>query len=130
MGRPKLYTPELAAKVCHAIATSPYGIKKICANNPDLPCHQTIANWRAERDDFFGLYLAAKEKQAAEIAEYIWDYAQDVDERPEAAAKYTNLFRTAQWMTSKLAPKQFGDKKEIKQEMNVNLHEQDLAHLK
>ncbi len=130
MGRPTLYTPELAAKVCHAIATNPIGLKQICLQNAELPCHQTVKNWIAEKDDFFALYLAAKERQASQIAEMVWEMSLEVDERPEAAAKFANIFRTAQWKLSKLAPKQFGDKKEIKTDMNLNVHEQDLAHLK
>lgn len=130
MGRPTLYTPELAAKVCHAISINPFGLKRICDENPDLPSHQTIKTWRVEKDEFLALYLAAKEKQAIEVAEMCWDMSLEVDERPEAAAKYANIFRTAQWMTAKLAPKQFGDKKHIQQDMNLNVHEADLAHLK
>lgn len=130
MGRPTLYTPELAERICHAIATSPLGLKRICDENPDLPSHQTVKNWRIERDDFFALYLVAKEKQAFEIAEFVWDMALEVDERPEAAAKYVNIFRTAQWQTSRLSSKQFGDKKQVTQEMNINVHERDLQDLK
>ncbi|MEO6077563.1 MAG: hypothetical protein ABIP54_02140 [Candidatus Andersenbacteria bacterium] len=110
MGRPTGYTPEMAEKICHAISTSPYGIKRICNSNPELPSHQTIADWRIKHPEFLGLYLVAKANQALEIAEFLWDECMEVDERPEAAAKYANVFRTAQWMTAKLAPKQFGDK--------------------
>ena len=130
MGRPTLYTPELAAKVCHAIATNPVGIKRLCKEYPELPSHQTISNWISEKDDFFGQYLIAKERQAFIITEMLSDDIDNVDERPEAISKQTLRFRYYQWQLSKLAPKQFGDKKEIKQEMNLNVHEQDLQHLK
>jgi len=127
-GRPSDYTPELASKICALISTHPIGLKKICDKYDDIPSHQTIKTWRREKPEFHAQYLIAKEEQALSYVEELSDYIDDVDERSEAIAKAMLRFRYYQWQLSKLAPKQFGEKKE--QVVNVSVHESDLKHLK
>lgn len=129
-GRPTIYTPELAEKIFTAIATTPHGLKKICADNEFMPDHQTVKNWIVDKDGFFARYLEAKEKQAIAITENMIEEADNLLPISEEINRFTARFRFHQWHLSKLAPKQFGDKKEIKQEMNVSVHEQDLQALK
>ena len=129
-GRPTLYTPELADKICALISTNPTGLKKLCAMHDWMPDHQTVKTWRRVHSEFLAQYLIAKEEQALSYIEDLSDYIDDVEERSEAIAKAMLRFRYYQWQLSKLAPKQFGDKKETKQEINLNVHEQDLAHLR
>ena len=130
MGRPTLYTPELAARVCHLISTTPIGIKRICAENPDIPTHPTIASWKVTHPDFFTQYLAAKDNQATEVVESLWEEMEQGATTNEEIAMLNLKFRFHQWHLSKLAPKQFGDKKQVTQEMNINVHERDLQDLK
>jgi hypothetical protein len=129
-GRPTLYTPELGARVCHLISTIPLGIKRICNANPDIPSHETIASWKVQHPEFFGQYLAAKDNQATEIVESLWEEMEQGVTTNEEIAMLNLKFRFHQWQLSKLAPKQFGDKKQIQQDMNINVHEQDLQSLK
>lgn len=129
-GRPTDYTPELAARICHYIATNPISVKKICAKFDDIPTQDTIYTWLAKYQDFSGQYLVAKEAQALIVADELWDKVEAMPAVTEEMGKFDREFRYHQWHLSKLAPKQFGDKKEVKQEMNINVHEQDLAHLK
>lgn len=129
-GRPTDYTLELANKICLLVSTHPIGLAKLCDKYDDIPSHQTIKTWRREKPEFLALYLVAKEEQALSYVEELSDYIDDVDERPEAISKAMLRFRYYQWQLSKLAPKQFGDKKQVTQEMNVNVHERDLKELK
>jgi hypothetical protein len=129
-GRPTDYTPEAAKRFCDYVASNPLSMKDICAKYDDIPHSTTISEWLAKWPDFRSQYLEAKEIQALLIADNVWEKVNDVDERPEAIAKVNLQFKFHQWHLSKLAPKQFGDKKEIKTDMNLNVHEQDLKHLK
>ena len=69
---------------------------------------------------FRGQYLEAKEIQALLIADNVWNKVNDVDERPEAIAKVNLQFKFNQWHLSKLAPKQFGDKKQVETNVTIN----------
>jgi len=129
-GRPTDYTPELAAKICRAIASNALSIKKLCAKYDDFPHHDTINEWLGIYDSFSDQYLVAKEKQAILIADSLWDKVDNLPAITEEMNKFDREFRYQQWHLSKLAPKQFGDKKQIQQEMNINVHEQDLQALK
>lgn len=128
-GRPTLYTPELVDKIIDVISTTPHGLIKTCSLNKWMPDHQTIKNWLVKYDEFFARYLVAKERQAVFITDNLWEEADNLAGKEEADL-FDRRFRFHQWHLSKLAPKQFGDKKEIKQEMNVNVHEDRLGHLK
>ena len=131
-GRPTLYTPELASRVCHLIATNPIGLKRICAQNADIPSHETIASWKVIYSEFFGQYLAAKDSQATNIVESLWDEMEHGASTTEEIAMLNLKFRFHQWHLSKLAPKQFGDKSENKNEGTINIvvHEDTLKNLK
>lgn len=129
-GRPTDYSPELAARICDLIVTHPISIKRLCAKYDDLPADFTVYNWISKYPEFSRQYLEAKETQAHVYSDTVMDYLWNVDERPEAVAKANAILNGAKWHLSKLAPKQFGDKKEIKQDMNISVHEQDLQALK
>ena len=129
MGRPTDYTPELADKICALIATHPISIKRICAKYPELPAQDTIFQWITRHDYFAGQYLVAKESQALCVADELWDeVSNDLDS--DELALFDRRFRFQQWHLSKLAPKQFGNKQEIKNETTLHVHEDSLGHLK
>ena len=128
-GRPTDYTPELAAKFCGYVATNALSLKKICAKFDDIPSDTTISVWLAKYPEFRGQYLEAKENQALIIADELWDYVKDVPAITEELNKFDKTFRYHQWHLSKLAPKQFGDKKEIKSETTLIVHEDALRNL-
>lgn len=128
-GRPTDYNPEIAKRICDLVATHPYGLKKLHEMYDWMPAVQTIKDWRRAHSEFLSQYLEAKELQGVEITEDLWAQADNLTSKEECDI-FDRKFRFHQWHLSKLAPKQFGDKKEIKQEMNLNVHESDLAHLK
>jgi hypothetical protein len=128
-GRPTLYSDELASRICNLIAIHPISLKRICDKYDDLPNDSTIYSWLFTNEKFSSQYLAAKESQAHVYSDWVMDYVANVDERTEAVAKANSIVNAAKWHLSKLAPKQFGDKKEIKQEMNISVHEDKLKEL-
>lgn len=111
-GRPTDYTPEMADKICSLVASSSEGLKKICAQNSDIPVDSTIYLWLANHKEFSRKYRDAKEAQGLCYSEKVMDLLWEVDERNEAIAKAKLILDGAKWHLSKLAPKQFGDKKE------------------
>lgn len=64
MGRPTKYTEALALKIFATIASSPYGLDKICRLNPDLPVSSTIRQWAHDKPNFSARYEAAFEQQS------------------------------------------------------------------
>lgn len=123
-GRPTDYTPELANKICEAVATSTLGLSKICAQNPEFPTRDTIYQWRYRYKDFSDNYANAKRTQAELLAEEIAEIADDssndyyADENGNQRFNAEHYQRsrlrvdTRKWIACKLLPKVYGDKTE------------------
>ena len=56
LGRPSTYTPELAAKICLAIATHDCSIKKLHAKYDWFPDCSTIYNWLYIHGEIFSTH--------------------------------------------------------------------------
>lgn len=125
LGRPTIFTQELADLICLRVATSTFGLKKLCDMHDDLPNHGTVYEWRYKYDTFSDQYTKAKMAQAELLAEEILDIADDAtndwmetipdDERPigwKLNGEHVNRSRlridTRKWHASKLAPKIYG----------------------
>lgn len=113
MGRPTNYSLEIAKKICDAIATSPYGLEKICEMNPDLPGQRTIFTWRNKHEEFEHLYARAKVKQSDLLAEECLNIAAKCDKNNWNQARL--LIDTHKWLASKLLPKIYGDRISLEQ---------------
>jgi len=123
MGRPTLYTEELADKICERIATSDLGLAVI-AEEFDLH-RDTIFKWIYRHPAFFDKYARAREAQQERMAEEILDIADDNSRDTKTILKngteiqvedteWVNRSKlrvdTRKWLMSKLAPKKYGDK--------------------
>lgn len=128
-GRPTDYNPETASRFCGYVATHALSRKDICAKYKDeLPHDTTISEWLAKWPDFRSQYLEAKEIQALQITDELWKEANNLSTKEEAEL-FDRRFRFHQWHLSKLAPKNFGDKKEIKHEATIRVSEEELKEL-
>lgn len=130
-GRPTIYTPELAARICKAISTSTKSLKQICKENDGFPCTETIHAWRYDREDFSVLYVKAKQRQAELIAEELLEISDDKTEdliayeggyRSNSAAvnRARLMVDTRKWIACKLLPKVYGDKLQVNNDDDVN----------
>lgn len=131
-GRPTKYSPEMAEKICRAVATTTDGLKTMCNKRPDLPNADTVREWRYLYPEFSGKYAQAKMIQADLLAEDCIDIADDSsndikinDEgyetfNGEFAARSRIRIDTRKWMASKLLPKQYGGDKELQDEKDKN----------
>lgn len=129
VGRPTKYTEELGKKVCDKVATTTDGLRKMCANNPDFPCTDTILQWRYNYPKFSASYAQAKLHQADLFAEQIIDICDEEQYTSEGIQHARLRVDTRKWLTSKLIPKVYGDKIQTDTTLNIK-HEDALELLK
>jgi hypothetical protein len=125
MGRPTLYTDELALEICSTIAESDRGLDDLCAERDDFPGARTVRTWIVEREDFRQKYACAKDLQADFIAHQTLPLADncrkgikrkilpngDIEDTEGDMVERTRLQIDARkWLAGKLAPKKYGDK--------------------
>jgi predicted RNase H-like nuclease (RuvC/YqgF family) len=129
-GRPTTYTDELADKVCDAVASTDEGLDHICAAHDWMPDQSTVYLWRTKHPIFSEKYLKAKALQGEIFAEGTLRIAKqkatyfdgEGNERvdPGHVAWQKLNVNTRQWHASKLAPKIYGDQKQIEELKSKN----------
>lgn len=67
MGRPSVFTQELADIICESIANN-VSVREIC-DWPGFPSLSTVMRWRAQNELFREQYLAARDAQAELLAD-------------------------------------------------------------
>jgi hypothetical protein len=127
IGRPSKYSDELADKICNTIATTTWGLHKICSKE-GMPCVASVFNWldNPENKSFLDKYTRARQVQAELLADEIIDISddgtKDMDEDPVSGKKkldWEHIQRAKlrvdarKWKASKLYPKQYGEKLDI-----------------
>lgn len=129
IGRPSIYSDELAERICDLVATNSSGLKKLCSENDWMPRHVTINQWRWKKPGFSTQYAQAKVAQADLLAEECIEIADETsrdsilksnregEEYEVANSEWINRSRlrvdTRKWLASKLIPKVYGDAKRV-----------------
>ncbi len=130
MGRPSLYTPELADAICVRLAGGE-SLNAICAPD-EMPAESTVRLWAVtDLDGFSAKYARAREAQADALAEEIIEISDDgtndwMERRSESEkgagvntgwvlnGEHVQRSRlrvdSRKWFASKVAPKKYGDK--------------------
>ena len=142
MGRPSVYTDQLAKDICLEISTSTKSVKKICKDNDKYPTSKTVFAWRLTKPDFCDLYNTARQARVELMVDEMLDISDDVshDSKLNARgeevcdAEYVARSRlridTRKWLASKLMPKVYGEKQEVVQtsttHMTISEHTQDI----
>ncbi len=139
LGRPTTYTPELAAAICDAIASSSKGIRRLSKENEGFPNPDTIYRWVKEHKDFSDQYAQAKRQQIEVIVDEIIEIADDtshdtsINDAGKVIINHEHINRsrlridTRKWLASKLAPKIYGEKpedQEVKNELDAQFIEE------
>ena len=123
MGRPSLYTPELANEICERLVNEP--LAQICRDE-HIPLKGTVLNWvDQDREGFADRYARARSAQieamAHEILTIADDSSADVVTRynekgdPYEAVDQDHINRsrlrvdTRKWLLSRLRPRVYGD---------------------
>lgn len=120
IGRPSIYTQELADEICAKIASNGKGIQLLCAENAHWPSKDTIFEWLKKYSDFSDQYVQAKQLQIEtfidDILEIADDASQDLvtNEHGNLVSNNVSIARarlridTRKWLASKLVPKIYG----------------------
>lgn len=137
-GRPTKYTPELAEEICSAISSSDIGLGKLCDLNPHWPAKKNIREWTIRYPQFRVQYINAKAAQVDWLVERAMEVATngaedtiyDDDGNPKCDTEWVSRCRlhvdTVKWLSSKLAPKIYGDAQKVEdlETKNAELREE------
>lgn len=128
-GRPSIYTPELAQRICELVATHSFGLKKLGEVYEDIPSTETINQWRSEKPEFSAMYAEAKRRQADLMAEEIIQIADDgqndwmetADDQGGTGWKVNGehvqrsrlRMDARKWLAAKLSPRIYGERQVV-----------------
>ena len=105
MGRPRLYTPELADEICTRLSEGET-LTSICA--PDgMPSMGAVWHWTHDVEGFAERYARARELQGHAAA----DNAIAAAKKRSGDTQADRLeFDALRWFAGKVAPRHYGDK--------------------
>lgn len=141
-GRPQLYSPEVAERICELIATTNRGLGYILRLNPELPRMSIVLKWLGDADKaaFLESYRRAREAQADLIFDECLEIADDSSSDGERAdngkesqnateqvARSKLRVDTRLRMAGKLAPKKYGDKVEFSGGLEIKGSARDMS---
>lgn len=126
IGRPSMYSQELADKVCAEIALG--GSMRAVCSIEGMPSLTTVFKWIRENKEFAQQYARATEERTEAMAEDILDIADDGSndymtitkgsmtynvEDKEVTNRSKLRVDTRKWIMSKMKPKKYGDKLDL-----------------
>lgn len=120
VGRPTLYTPELADKIC-ALLSEGISIRTICLSD-DMPDKSTFFRWLRIHSELRDQYVRAKRESVDAMGEKILDLSDEsvdlaIEVDPKASGAVVQAVKlqvdTRKWLMSKLLPKVYGDKIDV-----------------
>jgi predicted nuclease with TOPRIM domain len=111
VGRPSIYTPELAAEICRRLAEGD-GLLKIC-KGADMPARSIVLVWQHEREDFRAAIARARVAQGHAMAERAQAIIDDCVAGNIAADVARVALYGLQWQASKLHPAAYSDRLEL-----------------
>lgn len=128
MGRPSDFTPEIANLICDRLIDGE-SLRSICIAD-EMPSASTVCRWLAQFPEFREQYAHAREAQADTLVDEMLDIADDgtndwmekknaegdvigVEYNGDAVQRSRLRIDARKWMSSKLAPKKYGDKLEL-----------------
>lgn len=110
MGRPSIYTEELAAEICRRISDGE-SLRRISLEQR-MPDKETVRTWLRTNPHFLARYRVARQESAHSIVEESLDRAREADDRDSAAAAKVFL-DASRWAASKLNAPVYGDKLDL-----------------
>ena len=126
IGRPSIFSDELAAYICEQIANG-RSLREVLRDDEGMPGLSTVFQWLSKNQTFADQYAYAREVQAETLVDEIIqisddgsnDYMQRIDgeggnlgwkENGEAISRSKLRVDARKWVASKLLPKKYGDR--------------------
>lgn len=106
------YKPELAAKLCAAIAAGESGkdsLRSIC-KQPGMPSRATVYRWLDENPEFSEMYGKASARRADGYIDEIVEIADGAPGTKSGIAKAKLKIYAREKYAAKIAPRKYGDK--------------------
>jgi len=138
VGRPSLYTDELADQICERLAAGES--MRSVSRDDSMPAMSTLFKWIRELPNFTEQYARAKTESADALVEDMLDIADNQVEQPllvdgvplqidgkpvmvkdAVSVNHAKLrVDTRKWAASKLKPKKYGDKMHTEHSGTIN----------
>ncbi len=116
MGRPSIYSDELAAEICERLAAGE-SLNVIC-RDAHMPTRQAVHEWIADNRAGFGdKYARARAAQADHYADEIVEIVDTETDPARARVRMDGR----KWVASKLAPRKYGDRLETENRNTVDV---------
>jgi dTDP-4-dehydrorhamnose reductase len=104
-GRPSVYSPALAQKICEAVADGD-ALQDVC-NQPGMPARRTVYYWLRTNEEFATAYELAREMRADLLADEVVKISDTED-----PAKARVQIDARRWAASKLNPRRYGERQD------------------
>jgi hypothetical protein len=140
------YSPEVAAAICEAVATTPRGLDWLSARRPDFPTGHVIREWRQTKPEFKAMLAEAQRMQGEllmyqglEIADDDRFDTETVEHRDGSSHERMNFewvgrcklaVETRFKFAAKLDPARWGEKLDANLNVGMIRHEDALAQLR
>ncbi|MDK4688510.1 hypothetical protein [Kingella negevensis] len=125
VGRPSIYTDELAKEICKRIADGE-SLRAICRDE-HMPHRDTVRTWLNESSKFSAQYARARELQADYFVDEIIEIADNANAESSVEVQKAKLrIDTRKWAAEKLSSKAYGAKVEVKRN-TADLSDEELA---
>ena len=108
MGRPTLYTPELAREICTRIAGGET-LPNICKDE-GFPTRVTVYRWTVEHDDFCNAYHEARRGRSVWRADEMDELVESLKAGEIDAAPAKVIMDAYRWQAARENPTRYGDK--------------------
>ncbi|MBP8275027.1 MAG: hypothetical protein KAY59_11380 [Acidobacteria bacterium] len=118
MGRPSIYTAELAASICERIALGE-SLRKITSDE-GMSAETTVLRWLSQDDAFRGQYSRAREDQGDSMFDRVLDTIGKVQDGALAPDAGRVVINGLQWTAAKLKSKKYGDRQTVEHEGSVD----------
>jgi hypothetical protein len=105
-GRPSLYTPETADRICDRLADGE-SLKAIC-RSPGMPSARAVLSWAATRPEFRGQYDFAREIGRETIGHDVLAIADGLFTSADAVRDARRKIDALKWRFGRMAPKRRG----------------------
>lgn len=118
MGRPSIYSAELAASICERIALGE-SLRAICRDE-GMPGQTTVFEWLSQDAAFAEQYARARDYQGDTMFDRVLDTADSVEGGGMAPDAARVVIDALKWGAGKLKPKKYGERQAIDLDARVD----------